>query len=285
MTLIEDTIVRAHRSAYPKPWRTTIDKSDRDWQSLAETFAPITLAEMEGVALLNRQDKKFMLTTAQLWDALTQLHEDYWMLDVEGIRLNHYRTLYFDTPDFALYHAHVNRRPERYKVRSREYMESGLAYFEVKHRTRKDRTIKDRIRTPEQVVTLTPEIDGWLDKVSPVDGRSLEPKLWNSFIRMTLVNRQCCERVTLDLGLAFSTGTRCVALDGMAIAEVKMDRVNGTAGARSPFLSQMRSRRIRPRGFSKYAMGVAMLYEGVKKNALKPRLLWVEKLLNERIES
>ena len=268
----------------PKPWpqlwmMPANDLGLSSWQELAESFASISLAEMDGVALLNRLDTKYVMTTRQLWDALTNLQQDYWMLEVEGLRLNRYRTLYFDTPDFALYHAHVNRRPERYKVRSREYADSHLAFLEVKHRTRKDRTIKDRVRTPEQVVTMTPEMTQWLGSVSPVNGSALEPKLWNSFLRMTLVNKQCCERVTLDLGLAFATDTRRLQLDGIAIAEVKMDGMSGA----SPFMLQMRSQRIHPRGFSKYAVGVALLYDGVKKNTLKPRLIWVEKMMKGMI--
>ncbi len=64
-----------------------------------------------------------------------------------GKRLNHYRTLYFDTPDFELYLLHVNGRADRYKVRSREYTDTHLSYLEVKHRTPKDRTIKERLST------------------------------------------------------------------------------------------------------------------------------------------
>lgn len=279
MTLIEETIVTAQCRAHPRPWMPVPEAGRQDWRALAESFAPISLSEMDGVALLDRLDTKFVLTTRQLWDVLADLRKNYWMLDVDGVRLNRYRTLYFDTPNFDLYRAHVNDRPERYKVRSREYADSGLAFFEVKHRTRKDRTIKDRIRTAEQVVRLSPEISGWLGEVAPLDGLNLEPKLWNLFLRMTLVNRQCCERVTLDLGLAFFNDIRRVKLDGVAIAEVKMDRAYGAASGSSPFLGQMCARRIHPRGFSKYAMGVAMLYEGIKKNSLKPRLLWVNKLL------
>lgn len=246
---------------------------------LAQDFDPISLKQMDGVALLNRLDTKYVMTTQQLWDALAAVQNDYWMLEVDGLRLNRYRTLYFDTPNFELYTAHVNNRPERYKVRSREYADSRLAFLEVKHRTRKDRTIKDRVRTPEQVVAMTPEMNQWLEGVSPIHGSALEPKLWNSFLRMTLVNKRCCERVTLDLGLAFANDTRRLRLDGMAIAEVKIDG----AGSASSFMMQMRAQRIHPRGFSKYAVGVAMLYDGVKKNALKPRLMWVEKILKGMI--
>ena len=175
----------------------------------------------------------------------------------------------------ALYHAHVNGRADRYKVRSREYTDSRLSFLEVKHKTRKDRTIKERISTAQPVMQMTPETKNWLRSISPLDGDVLEPTLWNTFTRMTLVSKQGCERVTLDLDVTFYTAHQTAQLDGLAIAEVKMD----SSGQASPFLMQMRSQRLRPYGFSKYCMGVSMLYDQVKKNAMKPKMRWLEKFV------
>jgi hypothetical protein len=249
-------------------------------ETLASSFAPISLKQMDAVALLNRTDTKFVMTTSQLLSALSEIRPDYRMLSITDQRLNHYRTLYFDTPDFALYHDHANGRAERYKVRSREYIDSDLAFLEVKHKTRKDRTIKDRIPTAGQVFQMTPETTRWLHEISPLDGCALEPKLWNTFTRMTLVSRQYCERVTLDIDLTFYTNDKIVRMDGLAIAEVKMDASHGA----SPFLARMREQRIRPNGFSKYSVGVAMLYDQVKKNAFKAKMLWLEKMMRGNID-
>ncbi len=242
--------------------------------AVADGFAPISLKEMDAVALLNRIDTKFVLTTDQLLRALSVLQNDYRILVVQGQRLNHYRTLYFDTPDFELFNLHVNGRAERYKVRSREYTDSRLSFLEVKHKTRKDRTIKDRITTGQPLVSMTGEAEQWLEDVFPYDSRVLEPKIWNTFTRITLVSKHYCERVTLDVDLTFHRNDRVVCLDGIAIAEVKIDAQDQT----SLFLAQMRAQRIRPQGFSKYCIGVSMLYDHVKKNAIKPQLLRLEKM-------
>jgi hypothetical protein len=260
------TMPQADWAWYAKPSRL---------ETLAANFVPVSLKEMDDVALLNRIDTKFLLTAHELVRLLPSLQPDYWMLEVDGRRLNHYRTLYFDTSNFELYTAHVNERPERYKVRCREYTDSGLSFLEVKHRTRKDRTIKERIPTAQPVLQMDLAMENWLGGVSPLDGSALEAKLWNSFTRITLVSKQCCERVTLDVDVEFSVDNRHARLDGIVIAEVKMDAARGT----SSFLAQMRAMRIRPRGFSKYAAGVGMLYDQVKKNGLKPRMLWVEKMM------
>jgi len=241
---------------------------------LADRFEPISLVEMDTVALLNRIDTKFLMTAAQLLTALEALQEQYWILSINGKHLNHYRTLYFDTADFALYNLHVNGRAERYKVRSREYTDTGLAFLEVKRKTRKDRTIKERIPTDRPLTRMDWESERWLQGVYPYNSRALEPKLWNTFTRITLVSKANCERVTLDVDLAFFTAARLARLDGVVVAEVKMD----ARDCRSPFLDQMHAQRIRPDGFSKYCIGVALLYRQVKRNLMLPRLLKIERI-------
>ncbi|MBI5565286.1 MAG: polyphosphate polymerase domain-containing protein [Chloroflexi bacterium] len=274
------TLVATQTQTQPQPW--LLPATHWAWyapagkiETVAAGFAPISLAQMDAVALLNRIDTKFVLTTDQLASVLTALRPDYWMLAIDSRRLNHYRTLYFDTPDFELYTAHVTDRAERYKVRSREYTDSHVSFLEVKHHTRRDRTIKERLSTTRPVIQPTPDMSRWLQNVSPLDGNELEPKLWNTFTRLTLVNKHACERVTLDIDLTFYAADQVVQLNGLAVAEVKM----AVGSQTSPFLAQMRARRIQPRGFSKYALGVALLYDRVKKNALKPKLLWLDKLM------
>jgi hypothetical protein len=275
-------MITTQEQPHPQPW--ILPAADWNWYTasarlaaLARSFTPITLKQMDAVALLNRTDVKFVLTTGQLLDALASLQGDYRILSVNGCRLNHYRTLYFDTPDFELYHLHVNERADRYKVRSREYTDSHTSFLEVKHKTPKDRTIKERIPTAKPVVKMTPEAENWLYTILPYKGRALEPKLWNTFTRVTLVSVHYCERVTLDVDLNFYTGEKVARLDNVAIAEVKMDAANRV----SPFLAQMRAQRIHPLGFSKYCIGVSLLYDRVKKNTLKRKILLIEKMTGE----
>lgn len=260
-------------------WRPATERLS----SLVAGFDLIDLKEMEAVALLNRTDTKFVMTTDQLLKVLAALQQDYRILSVGGQRLNHYRTLYFDTPRFDLYTKHVNGSTHRYKVRSREYTDSHRSFLEVKHKTGKQRTIKERIRTEQPVLKLGLDHEHWLQGVFPYDSRSLQPKLWNTFIRITLVSKRCCERVTLDTDLAFYADDHVVPLERLAVAEVKRDE-NREGSA---FLALMHSQHIHPQGFSKYCLGISLLYDQVKKNAMKPRILKIEKMtqgafINER---
>ncbi|MEW5870142.1 MAG: polyphosphate polymerase domain-containing protein [Chloroflexota bacterium] len=271
-----NTITRDQTRLLPQTiWRW--EAAPPDLASLAKNFNPISLKEMDAVALLNRTDTKLVMPVGQLLVALAAVQRHYRMLVVNSKRLNHYHTLYFDTPDFKLYNLHVNGHADRYKVRSREYIDSGLSFLEVKHRTNKGRTIKERVRTERQVLQMTLEAENWLHGVFPYNAGGLEPKLWSAFTRLTLVSQQYCERMTLDVNLTLYATHKMVQLEGLAIAEVKMDACNQD----SPFLAQMRAQRIRLSSFSKYCTGVAMLYNHVKKNALKPKLLWLEKMTRE----
>ncbi len=134
---------------------------------LIDDFSPITLSEMDAVALLNRIDTKLAMPVCQIFNILASLKKDYRILSVCGQRLNHYRNLYFDTPDFDLYHLHVNGYANRYKVRSREYAASCLSFLEVKHRTPKGRTIKTCISSALPVTRLNGETENWPQDVFP----------------------------------------------------------------------------------------------------------------------
>ena len=122
----------------------TASQNDKRALALGQ-YAPISLSKMDDVALLNRTDTKYVLPVATLQQIMPQLANAYYALVVNGQRCSQYQTLYFDTPEFTLYHRHHAGILDRYKVRSREYVDSQLAFLEVKHKTNKGRTIKSRI--------------------------------------------------------------------------------------------------------------------------------------------
>jgi hypothetical protein len=243
-------------------------------QTLVGKFAPISLNEMDQAALLNRIDTKYVFPIDQLRWLLPECGQSYRILSVAGTRLNHYRTLYFDTPYFDLYLMHVNERAERYKIRSRQYTDSNDSFLEVKHKTRKDRTIKTRIATSSMIETISIEMDKWLSGIFPLETRHLEPKIWNTFTRITLVNQTRPERVTLDTDITFHWDNQEISLPDIVIAEVK----TGQGSADSPFIAQMHNNHIHPQGFSKYCLGISLLYHEVKKNNLKPKMLRIQKI-------
>ena len=241
-------------------------------------FSPTSLAQMQSVALLRRIDTKYVLSEAQLYQALTRLTTDYNVLEIAGQRLHHYQTLYFDTPDFALYRQHHDGWRDRYKVRSRIYVDSGLAFLEVKRKTNKNVTVKNRLQTTEVVTQLdapgTTGVDVFLRAHFPQTSETLAPQLWNDFYRITLVSKHSIERLTLDIGLSFQARGTQSALPGVAVAEVKQEAFS----LQSEFVGQMRALGVRSSHFSKYCIGVSKLYPHVKRNNFKPQWRQIDKI-------
>jgi len=231
-------------------------------------FEPITLSQMDAVALMNRVDTKYVFGLSQLPRLLETLVDDYWALEVAGVRLSHYRTLYFDSENLDLYSSHLRGLAERYKVRSRSYLDSGTSFLEVKRKTNNGRTIKERLKTPTFFTQLTPEATHFVDDLAPNGARPLRATLWNEFSRITLVSKTRPERVTMDLHLGFQGGKGRTSLDSLVIAEIKQERPSRDA----TFITQLRGLGIRPTPFSKYCIGIALLFPHEKHNRFKPIL-------------
>lgn len=230
-------------------------------------FDAITLEEMDSVALMNRTDTKFMLSIADLEDILKCLPLSYRMLEVDGIRENSYETLYYDTSDLYFYRRHHSGKKNRYKIRKRRYVESNLTFLEVKFKTNKDRTIKDRTRIPQVGQDLN-EIEKKFIKEEATLEDEFVPILWNRFKRITLVNKEWHERLTIDLNLTFEVGDRAFVLENFVIAEVKQEKQN----RHSPFMREVKRRLIREDSVSKYCLGVAMLFPEIKSNNFKAKI-------------
>lgn len=256
-------------------------------EASATTFERITLADLGKAQLMNRTDTKFLLPARQLPALLATLQTDYRWLVVDGHSLSPYETLYYDTADLRLYHDHLAGRSNRYKIRQRRYVQSDLAFTEVKRKTNKSRTVKTRIPYSGSVAFGADRVgmtnnEAHLDadsrafvrqsmQTSPVDRlvdpTHLHPVLWVEYTRLTLVHRTTAERVTFDLNLTFRNASSLVDYPHLIIAELKQD-----ARQPSAFLSVMRQQGHRPGSLSKYCLGLISLNQTLKHNRFKPQL-------------
>ncbi len=244
-------------------------------ENILLAFKPITLAEMDGVQLMNRTDTKFMFNAQELKEILPDLSASYKVLEINSVRQSRYETLYYDTHHFYHYLQHQNGKKHRYKIRKREYLDSSLSYLEVKEKNNKGRTYKSRIKLDEVVLAIDDKGHYFIQQRAK-SAHGLEPKIWNSYTRTTLVDTVAGERVTLDSDLVFYIGTKRIALDNFVIAEVKQDGEN----RHSRFMQHMKRRLHRQEGISKYCLGVALLYPEVKSNMFKEKILRINKIIN-----
>jgi len=238
-------------------------------------FASISLEEMNGVSLLKRVDTKFLTSGSELSKLLPLLYSDYQILEIDGNRLMNYSTLYFDTKDFRCYMEHHNGKAKRHKIRIRRYVESDICFLEVKEKQNSEMTNKVRCSIEDFESDLSPKSKKFIEKATKKEWE-LEPALHNYFKRFTLVNTQRSERVTIDTGIEYKTNSTAKQFKNVVVIEVKQEKQN----TRTPIYSTLKSNRIRTVSFSKYCMGIANIFEGVKSNKFKELNLKINQLNN-----
>jgi hypothetical protein len=248
-------------------------------KNILNEFMPITLKEMDNVKLMDRTDTKYVFRLEELPGFLNEIKNDYRVLDVNGNKVSKYESLYFDTKDFDLYLCHHRGRPNRYKIRCRKYVESNLNFFEVKFKNNKGRTIKDRVKQLQIEEQIKDNAEILLKEKTPLLSEELEAKLWVNYSRITLVNKNSPERVTIDIDLNFKNDQSERKIEGLVIAEVKQDKA-----IVSSFIRMMKRHHIRQGSISKYCFGVLSLFT-IKHNNFKPNLILLKKILNGTIAS
>lgn len=244
---------------------------------ILKDFSPIYLKDMEKVSLMNRQDTKYVFVESQLISVLKKLSEFYNILEIDDLRQMSYSNIYFDTEEFLFYNNHQRGKMNRYKIRNRRYDDSDLTFCEVKFKSNKSRTQKER----KVVADLLEEFDSnsieFLDEKSPVKVDDLKAKLFMDFKRITLVHKTWKDRCTIDLNLKANNKNNKFEFTGIVIAEIKQEKFT----PQCDFNLVLKSEKIYPKGFSKYCMSMAKLYPKLKTNRFKPRLIMLDKLLNK----
>lgn len=243
--------------------------------SQLELFAPVSLKEMDQVALINRIDTKYIFPAKLLSDVLASLYKDYCILTIDGIRTHLYETLYFDDEKLNLYLNHHNQRGNRYKLRVRKYGSSGINFIEVKAKTNTGRTIKSRKKTPHFEKQLDEDQLAFFRQSTQVSQGSWQCSSVISFERITLVSFDPPERMTLDLSLQFMDDHSRFLFDKIIVAEVKQG-----SKAPSAFIREMKKRRIQPSSISKYCLGLSLLRPTLKQNLFKKQQLLIKNIQN-----
>ena len=242
---------------------------------LLKTFAPISLEQMSSVKLMNRTDTKFVTTLERLRQLLVMARQDYYIQEIDGQRNLEYDTTYFDTREFDMYNQHQYNHANRQKVRFRTYCISGLQFMEVKTKNNHGRTKKKRIEVKDMDVREQQKRD-FLGQNLRYGVDTLQPALNNHFSRITLVNKDKTERLTIDSQLSFHNLVNDQELDmgQLVIVELKRD-----GRVPSPILEMLRQLHIHPHGFSKYCMGSALTNPLLPCHRFKRKLIEIRKII------
>ncbi|NLV53892.1 MAG: polyphosphate polymerase domain-containing protein [Bacteroidales bacterium] len=245
-------------------------------KELLYSMAPITLEEMSGIRLMNRLDTKYVASKVQLVQLLKLAQDMYYVQETLDRRIIPYMTTYYDTDDHYMYMMHHNKRARRMKVRVRTYVASDLTFLEVKNKNNHARTKKKRIEVPSQEEFRATE--GAYELVRRKTGLNLNrlnAVVRNQFDRVTLVNKEKTERLTIDFNIGFHNFETLQdhGTDQLVIIELKRD-----GNVFSPVCNLLRDIHVHPTGFSKCCIGMALTDASLKQNNFKAKLRGLEKI-------
>jgi VTC domain len=265
LTLVRDTTptVRLARVSYPG-----VAQAERAVAVAAGRVEPIGLTELMDLAeLQTRVDRKYFVPAVAFRELIAALGDEVRVLDMDGRRSFGYESVYFDTPDLTTYRAHVQRRRQRFKARTRTYTDSGLCMFEVKLTGARGETVKERVPHPEEFrAELTDSARAHLQATlgqafhRPVPP-DLRPSLVTTYKRTTFVTRTGDARLTCDVGLACLDLHHEVRDTGTHVLVESKSAGQGSAPDRI-----LRELGVHPASVSKYCVGIAALHPELPSN-------------------
>lgn len=231
------------------------------WEAQLRDWRPVSLDQLTADdALQTRMDRKYIVEPTMLGTALGTITPGA-VLEVAGAREQAYSSTYFDTPELGAYFAAAHRRPRRFKVRTRSYLDSDQHAVELKLRGASGTTVKHRAwldGVPAEV--LSADARRFLAEFPMVAGAvdALVPALTTSYRRTTLVTPH--GRVTIDDGVTARVGDASVSFAPALIVETKSPRHAGEMDRALWALG------IRPSRVSKYCTSLAAIQPELPSN-------------------
>lgn len=252
-------------------------------RSLLDRFDPITLERMDSIRLMNRIDTKYVTDILLLREILEDAQrQGYLVFESDGERIQAYDSIYFDTSDLRMFREHRRGKLVRQKIRTRVYLGSGLCFLEVKKKNNHSRTRKKRVGVPPddfQDFRKDPEACLWLASHSCYQSGEIFPSVETMFNRITLVNNNLTERLTIDISVTFKNlrTSSEASLGTAAIIEIKQD---GRLGSKMKDI--LLKHRVKPMRVSKYCLGVALTDPKVLPGRFKSKIRFIDKLNKNR---
>lgn len=239
-----------------------------------QRFGAVGLDELVAEAgLMTRIDRKYLVPTGDAARVLGALSPRTRVLEVDGLRDFAYESVYFDTADRLSYRLTAQSRRRRFKLRTRRYLDTGTAFLELKTKSGRGATVKDRAACDpaaapvpagrgglagdahRTVAALFAERD-----LDPGLVPAMRPTLVSGYRRSTLLT-ETGSRVTVDTRLRWATPDGCVLeLPGYVILESK------SPGGACELDRLLWRQGHRPSRISKFGTGTAALHPELPRN-------------------
>lgn len=225
-----------------------------------------------------RRDRKFPCHINQVAEIIEGLEDQYDLITPNDDSISEIGTLYFDTPHFDFFQAHHRGKGNRLKVRFRKYPDTHTSFLEVKKKSIKGLTLKERVLSPFESNTISKEMGIFLEENGTGPIADLEAVLEVNYRRFSFISKDKAERFSIDFEIEFSNSNGTGDFGDLAIVEVKQPSLKTT-----PVIKKLREKHIREASLSKYCLSLSTLNPELKSNRFKPALRSLQALFHERI--
>jgi hypothetical protein len=237
-------------------------------KELFSNYQKCNLDDARKVWFSRRVDLKYVIDCEKLNDVFNALEDEYYVVEHNNICALPYHTLYYDNERNSSYLNHHNKHLPRYKIRKRSYEASGDVFLELKTKTNKNNTVKQRMPLEKFEAGLSEMEFGFLKENIHQAAGKLSPVIEIWFDRITLVRKDYKERCTIDTNYRVKNDLGEKRLEDIAIVEVKHEMFDHNS-----FMKKvLKGIGAYPQGFSKYCMGRALLDKNLKRNNFKMKL-------------
>lgn len=268
------------------------NKNKNMWTDLnnrLKTFNQISLTQLNAQAsFLDRIDTKYLLTENEFTEILKDLEKEFYILDIKEKSVFEYESIYMDSEKYDFYFQHQNKEKSRTKVRTRNYLDSWIAFFEYKQKqkwvTRKFRYQFTDPKEHGQMNNESVKFFEWaFQSFYSKSPEKIFPSLATRYNRITLCSKSNDERVTVDFNIRLedlrNTWKEIISLDNLVILESKSMSKNWKSA------EIMKKNKIKKAGScSKYSLWICY-QEIVKKEDMKnfkSTMRIIEKIRNSK---
>lgn len=193
-------------------------------KSTITDFDDILLEDVIEGAQMVRIDRKYAFHVSHIPDVLKTMAPWYSVMVAAGERISLYNSAYLDTPDFLFFKRHQRGYLHRDKIRFRSYPNTETTFLEIKHKSNKGRTLKERILIENQSLELDDTARRFLSEgISEIDPDNLKLSAQVNYQRIQFISKDEHERFSIDFDIHAHLDEKSVEFGPVAILEVKQD--------------------------------------------------------------
>lgn len=240
-------------------------------------FEIVSSADIEMSSFRRRYITKYVIPDDLLVELINDCKGKYKLLERCSDLQSDILLEYYDTTALKFFNDHVNGKLNRLKVRIRNSYKNEDKVWEIWRRKSKGRMIKKRVPINGSNIEFEEKAGKMVSEYAGIDLNSLTPSLLASFSRITLLNPESNERITIDTNICFASPKhpeKQKHVAGLVIIELRKRR------RASSFLADLLARHsIRPVKISKYCLGISLTNRCAKTNSYKPIIRNIEKTI------